>query len=342
MSKIQNIIYGLSGLELTEEERNFFKDTNPLGFILFKRNCSDPDQIKNLVTSLKDLLNREDVLILIDQEGGRVARLTTPHFRKTLPAKNFGDLAKIDFDLAKDLVYINHLLIGRELKSLGINVDCAPVADVFFDWADKVIGDRSFSDNIQIVIEMCKIADLGLRDAGVQSIIKHIPGHGRADKDSHHDLPIVNASLDELNQSDFAVFKDLSDMKMAMTAHVIYEEIDDQNPVTVSSKAISFIRDQLNFEGLLVTDDLSMKALTGSLKQNAIQAIEAGCDILLHCNGKLEEMQELAEAIQPLSTEQLNKIYNLNSFIDYEPYDKILYAMDTQALENILSNTAIA
>ncbi len=335
---IKNIIFGLSGTELTNDEKIFFKEVNPLGFILFKRNCVNKEQIKNLVESLKSLLDREETLILIDQEGGRVVRLQPPEFRKALPAKVFADLANIDLEKAITAVYINHLLIGKELADLGINVDCAPVADLYFKGASDVIGDRSYGSDPYIVTELCKAADYGLRDAGVQSIIKHTPGHGRADKDSHYALPIVKESLETLEKTDFKVFQNLSHLGISMTAHVVYSAIDDKYPVTISKIAIDYIRNNINFKGLIVTDDLSMKALTGSLKQNAIEALEADCDILLHCNGKIDEMREIAEVAQDLSKEQLVKVYNLNSFFDSEPLNKALYEMESNKLEEMLSS----
>ncbi|AIF81610.1 beta-N-acetylhexosaminidase [endosymbiont of Acanthamoeba sp. UWC8] len=336
-SLVTNVIFGLNSTQLNYEEKAFFKEVNPLGFILFKRNCETKEQIKNLIRSLKDLLGRDSILVLIDQEGGRVARLRPPNFRESLPAKIFGDLALMDLEQAKVAVYVNHLLMGRELTNLGINVDCTPVADLYYKDANDIIGDRSYGNDPYIVGELCKIADIGLRDAGVQSIIKHIPGHGRADKDSHLDLPIVNENLATLEQNDFKVFSRLSDLNLAMTAHIIYSAIDDKFPATISPRVIDYIRNIIGFKGLLVTDDLSMKALTGSLKQNAARALEAKCDILLHCNGEIEEMKEIAEAVQPLTTQQITKVSRLNNFLNFEPYNDLLYETEFAELEERLS-----
>ena len=246
----KNIVLGISGLSLTTEETALFQKHQPYGIILFKRNCDNEKQLKDLTSSIKTIL--PEAKIFIDQEGGRVARLKEPNF-KEFPAANIFK--------TEEEVYQNYFEMGKYLKSFGIDVNCAPVADLFFPYADKIIGDRSFGSDADQVIKFASACAKGLIDAGIVPIIKHIPGHGRALVDSHLELPVVNTDLEELEQSDFAVFKALKDLPMAMTAHVIYTSLDEIHPVSISKKAIKYIRDVLEFKGLLISDDLNMKAL---------------------------------------------------------------------------------
>ena len=314
---IKNAIFGIHGFVLTEEERTFFAKINPLGFILFTRNCKNAGQIKTLVASLKECVGRDELLILIDQEGGRVARLKPPICDKFPPASYFGKIAiENSLEQAYKATYDNYLSIGTMLQNLGINVNCAPVADIYFPEANIVIGDRSFGQNIEIITQLCKASDQGLRDAKVQSIIKHIPGHGRAMKDSHHDLPVITADIDILKASDFQVFRNLSAIKMAMTAHVVYTALDQELPATLSPKAVEYIRDEIGFKGILITDALDMGALKefGDLSQVAKMAIDAGVDVILHCTGNMEEMREVAKSLVNISDTLAVQIQNLNCF----------------------------
>ncbi len=291
------VIFGLSGKTLTADEVKFFKRANPFGYILFARNIENAEQLRALTQSIKELSGDQNIPILIDQEGGRVARIRPPLCEEFKPAQFFGDIAKTDMPRARKMVYENARSLGKMLLSFGINVDCAPVADLYFDFADKIIGDRSFGDNVALVSELCRAAIYGFISVGVQPIVKHIPGHGRALCDSHLDLPIVQTTLSELEQTDFAVFKNLSDMPAwAMTAHVIFSEIDDANCITISKPGMEYLRKNLGYgEALIMSDDLSMKALKNSVGQNAVSSLYAGCDIALHCNGKMEEMEEIYE-----------------------------------------------
>ncbi|MCE3233216.1 MAG: nagZ [Rickettsiaceae bacterium] len=298
--KSNAVIFGLEGKVVSEAERKFFKEVSPLGFILFARNIETPDQVKSLVSDLKSIVGWE-CPILIDQEGGRVARLKPPHWRKSPSMEGFARLALKDLKSAENAVYLNYRLIGQELYSLGINVDCAPVCDILFDWAHDIVGDRSFGGDVEIASSLARKCAEGLIDSGVLPIIKHIPGHGRAKADSHEDLPLVDASLDELKRTDFKVFENLSDMPWAMTAHILYTAIDDKKPATLSDKAIKLIRDDIGFDGLLISDDLSMKALKGTFASRTRDSLAAGCDVVLHCNGKMEEMSEIAENVSALS-----------------------------------------
>lgn len=292
MLESKAVVIGLQGLELSNEERSFFIKERPLGFILFKRNIDNPNQVKQLVRQLKECVEW-DCPILIDQEGGRVARLKPPHWRASPPIKHFADIAIKDMAAAKEATYINARLIGEELYNLGINVDCAPVCDLVFDGAHDIIGDRSFGHDPEKVALLARQMALGLADSGVLPIMKHIPGHGRAIVDSHESLPIVNTTLKELRKSDFVVFEKLANIPWAMTAHITYTAIDEANPTTLSPKVIKIIRDEIGFSGILISDDLSMKALGGSFKERAINSLKAGCDLVLHCNGKMEEMLEV-------------------------------------------------
>ena len=296
------VIYGYEGLIPTEAELAFFKDVNPLGFILFARNIDNPEQVKRAVKALKACVGWE-CPILIDQEGGRVARLKPPHWGKYPAVKTFADIyTKNGKDEAKEAVYYNYRLLGEELYELGINVDCAPVMDLLVEGAHDIIGDRSFGSDPKQVAELAIENAKGLIDSGVLPIIKHIPGHGRALVDSHEDLPTVDTSLEVLQQTDFASFKYVADKPWwAMTAHIVYNAVDDKLPATQSPKMIKLIRDDIGFDGFLISDDLSMKALKGTFKEKAEKSLDAGCDAVLHCNGNMEEMLDVAKGVKPLT-----------------------------------------
>jgi len=295
-------IFGCSGQLLTEQERAFFAQTNPFGFILFARNVDNPDQVRSLVGQLRDSVGRADAPVLIDQEGGRVQRLRPPHWRSAPPGAVFAELAARDADSAVRALRLNYRLIGAELADLGIDVDCAPVLDVPVSGAHDVIGDRAFGKTAERVAELGRAVCDGLLDQGVLPVIKHIPGHGRAMVDSHLSLPVVDACRAELEAQDFAPFAALRDQPWAMTAHVVYTAIDARAPATTSAKVIGeIIRGLIGFEGLLISDDLSMKALGGSFGDRTKACLEAGCDVVLHCNGQMEEMAAIAAELTPLT-----------------------------------------
>lgn len=294
---------------MDQEESRFLQEADPLGFILFARNIETPDQVRELTRSLRDLVGRADAPVLIDQEGGRVQRLRPPHWRSAPPAADFGRLALKDLAAARRAVYLNHRLIADELIALGITVDCAPVVDLRHQGAHEVIGDRAFGADPILVADLGRVACQGLLDGGVQPVIKHVPGHGRGLVDSHHALPICSTAESDLAASDFLPFRLLRDQSWAMTAHVVYEAVDEQAPATTSAQLIDrVIRRDLGFDGLLISDDLSMQALDGGLGARARAAMAAGCDIALHCNGIMEEMAEVALAVGPMGQEALARL----------------------------------
>jgi beta-N-acetylhexosaminidase len=299
---IRACIFGCAGLELTADEAAFFADVKPWGFILFKRNVDSPAQVRRLVDALRETVGRDDAPVLIDQEGGRVQRLGPPHWPVYPPGRAYGDLAGNDPLLRREMTRLGARLMAHDLAELGINADCVPVLDVPQAGAHDVIGDRAYGATVEEVALLGRAAAEGLIAGGVLPIIKHIPGHGRATADSHLDLPVVDASLAELEAVDFEPFRILSDMPMAMTAHVVYSAIDAKRPATTSRKAIKHvIREAIGFQGLLMSDDLSMKALSGDFKDRTRASLAAGCDVVLHCNGDMAEMEPIAAACGKLS-----------------------------------------
>jgi len=297
-------ILGCAGTTLTAEEVAFFRDVKPWGFILFKRNIADPEQVRALTAALRATVGRDDAPILIDQEGGRVARLQPPHWRVYPPGRAYGELVANDPLTAREITRLGSRLIAHDLRSIGINVDCVPVLDVPDPNGHEIIGDRAYGDTPEQVATLGRAAAEGLLAGGVLPIIKHIPGHGRALSDSHLELPVVKAKLLELEIRDFAPFRVLSDMPMAMTAHVVYTAVDRNRLATTSKKVIKkIIRESIGFDGLLMSDDLSMKALSGDFKQRAKDSLSAGCDVVLHCNGDMAEMKAVMSGVGRLGKE---------------------------------------
>jgi beta-N-acetylhexosaminidase len=306
-------IFGCAGLTLTAEEHRFFHDVDPLGFVLFKRNCEAPEQVRALVRALRDSIGRPDAPVLIDQEGGRVARLRPPAWRAAPAPGRIGAIAARDRGSALEAARLNASLMGRELADLGINVDCTPVLDLQFPGAHAgVVGDRALGSDPELVAALGRATCEGLLAAGVEPVIKHIPGHGRALVDSHHDLPRVEATLAELRQTDFVPFRQLADMRWGMTSHIVYAAIDPDHPATQSPKVIAeIIRGEIGFAGILVSDDLSMQALQGGLGDRTGRARAAGCDVALHCNGRLDEMREVADAAGDISAATAERLARL-------------------------------
>jgi beta-N-acetylhexosaminidase len=295
-------ILGCSGPVLTAQERSLFRDARPWGFILFRRNIETPDQVRALVQSLRACTGVDDAPVLIDQEGGRVQRLGPPHWRRYPPGRAYGQLAVNDPLMQREVVRLGARLIAHDLAALGINVDCVPVLDVPDPDGHEIIGDRAYADGPDAVAMLGRAACEGLIAGGVLPVIKHIPGHGRARSDSHLVLPVVDAAIEALEARDFAPFKVLSDMPMAMSAHVVYTAIDPRAPATTSRKAIrTVIRGMIGFDGLLITDDLSMKALSGDFTERARAALGAGCDVILHCNADMAEMKAVLAGARTLA-----------------------------------------
>lgn len=302
MSAPRAAIFGCAGPALGAEERAFFRDTDPLGFILFARNVEAPDQVRRLVDSLRASVGRDDAPVLIDQEGGRVQRLKPPHWRLAPPASVFGELYASDPAAAMMATRLNGRLLAADLAPLGIDVDCAPVLDLPVPGAHGVIGDRAFAGTVQAVVALGRALADGLLAGGIIPVMKHLPGHGRARADSHQELPTVETSRAELERTDFAPFQALADLPWGMTAHVLYRSLSSNQPATTSARIIGdVIRGHIGFDGVLISDDLSMNALGGTHAERARQSLAAGCDVVLHCNGDFAQMREIAAVIGPLS-----------------------------------------
>jgi len=294
-------ICGCSGPALTPEEVRFLERACPWGLILFSRNIKDPDQIRALIAEFRSAVGWP-APVLVDQEGGRVQRLGPPHWRVYPPAARFGTLHAIDEEAGVEAARLNARLIGQDLARLGIGIDCAPLLDLRLPQTHAVIGDRAYHADSHRVAALGRAACEGLKAAGIVPVLKHIPGHGRARADSHLELPQVEADAATLRAEDFAPFRRLADMPVAMTAHIVYKAFDPERPATLSADIIGkVIRGDIGFDGLLMSDDLSMGALTGTMRRRAEAVFAAGCDLALHCNGGLDEMAAVAQAAPMLA-----------------------------------------
>lgn len=295
-------IFGCAGLRLSPAERAFFAETLPVGFILFGRNVDQPAQVAALVDELRGAVADPAVPVFIDQEGGRVARLKPPHWRAAPAAARFGELYAQDPARACAAARLNAEMIARELSALGIDADCLPLLDVRQPEADKVIGDRAFSGDPVVVAALGRAVADGLAAGGCQGVIKHLPGHGRAGVDSHHGLPRVDAPAELLEAVDFPPFRALNDLPWGMTGHLVFSAYDTERPATQSPAVVErVIRGTIGFDGVLMTDDIGMGALSGSMAARSAASLAAGCDLVLHCSGKLREMQEVAAALPPMA-----------------------------------------
>jgi len=301
-------IFGCAGTVLAAEERDLFRSAQPLGFILFARNCENPDQVRALTADLRQSVGREDAPVLIDEEGGRVQRLKPPQWRDIPAPAAFGELYDSGAMLAREATRLNARIMAAELNDLGIDVDCTPVLDLRLPGASEVVGNRALDGKPEIVADLGRAVCDGLLDGGVLPVIKHMPGHGRAAVDSHLELPVVDLDRTELTLSDFAPFRALADMPVGITAHVVYTAVDAAKPGTTSTVVINdIIRGWIGFQGFLMSDDLSMEALSGTISERAAAAVEAGCDVALHCNGKLDEMQSIADRLPPMTESSLDR-----------------------------------
>ncbi|MDD1528791.1 beta-N-acetylhexosaminidase [Bradyrhizobium sp. WBOS7] len=301
-------ITGVSGTELTAVEREFIREQSPWGFILFKRNVATPAQVAALVAELRSAVGVADAPVLIDQEGGRVQRLGPPHWPVYPPGAVFSTLYDTDSALGLTAARLSARLIAADLADLGITVDCLPLADVPVAGADAVIGNRAYGTEPAKVAAIARAVTEGLEQGGVLPVLKHIPGHGRATADTHFKLPTVDTPRDELERTDFAAFKPLSDLPMAMTAHVVFSAVDPAHPATTSATMIAdVIRGAIGFQGLLMSDDVSMNALSGTIAERTRAIFAAGCDVALHCNGNIEEMRAVAGQTPVLSGRALER-----------------------------------
>ncbi|QDY99223.1 beta-N-acetylhexosaminidase [Nitratireductor mangrovi] len=308
MNESKAMILGCAGTSLSPEEEAFYRRHRPWGFILFARNIDNAEQVRTLVTALRASVDRAGAPVFIDQEGGRVQRLRPPLAPNYPAAALIGAIYARDPEAGLRAAWLMSRLHAFDLAGFGINADCLPVLDVPVEGAHDVIGQRAYAREPGAVEAMGRAAAAGLMAGGVLPVMKHIPGHGRARADSHMELPIVDASLDELRAHDFAPFKALSDLPMAMTAHVVYRAIDPGHPSTTSARVIAdIIRGEIGFDGLLMSDDISMKALSGDFAQKTRAILAAGCDVVLHCNGVLDEMQDVAEEAPVLAGRALER-----------------------------------
>jgi beta-N-acetylhexosaminidase len=304
MSESKAVIFGSAGKRLTEEERDFYRGERPWGFILFARNVGEPGEIADLVSQMRDCVSRPDAPVFIDQEGGRVQRLRPPLAPSYPPAAALGAIHVRDAAAGLRAAWLMSRLHAFDLLRLGIDANCLPVLDVPVEGAHDVIGNRAYARDPAIVAAMGRAAADGLLAGGVLPVMKHVPGHGRAFSDSHLSLPVVHASVEELRARDFAPFAALRDLPMAMTAHVVYTALDPDRPATTSPRVVSeIIRGEIGFDGLLMSDDVSMKALSGDFGEKAGAILAAGCDLVLHCNGVMDEMRAVAAATGALTAQ---------------------------------------
>jgi beta-N-acetylhexosaminidase len=296
-------ITGLAGSALTDEERGFLRDTQPWGFIIFKRNVAGPASLRRLIDDCRSAVGR-NAPVLIDQEGGRVQRLGPPDWPSYPPGACYGALYDLDREKGLAAARLGARLIAADLATLGVDVDCLPLGDVPVAGADAVIGDRAYGTAPDKVAAIAQAVADGLMDGGVLPVLKHIPGHGRATADSHKRLPVVETDRETLDRTDFAAFRPLKTLPMAMTAHVVFNAIDPLAPGTLSPLIVKdVIRDSIGFQGLLMSDDISMGALAGSLAERSAGAVAAGCDMVLHCNGEMPEMRAVAAVVPELAGE---------------------------------------
>ena len=330
-------ILGCEGLRLNPSEKAFFRDLMPWGFILFSRNIESKEQVSALVADFKEALGCDDIPVLIDQEGGRVSRLAEPTWRRPPAPTVFPALYASNREAALEATYLNYRLIASDLKAIGINVDCAPMLDVPVAEAHAIMVERALGSDVETVCAIGRATINGLIAGGVAPVIKHGPGHGRAIVDSHLTLPRVPASHTDLSASDFAPFKAFNQEAMLMTAHVIYEDLDSDAPATVSPTIIKdVLREECGFDGMIMTDDLNMKALSGTIEERGCASLAAGCDMLLQCNGVMEDMQQVAHCAIPLEGNALRRA-DIAAKLAFQPAKDFDDAAALARLETLLS-----
>tara|TARA_R110002074_G_scaffold33042_3_gene92083 strand:- start:963 stop:1997 length:1035 start_codon:yes stop_codon:yes gene_type:complete len=337
LSNCRTVIFGCEGTKLSSAEKKFFKAEQPLGFILFARNVENPKQLKKLVKSLRTAVGRPDAPVLIDQEGGRVQRLRAPDWFEAKPLGYFGALYETDPDRAIEALRLTTRLIAADLQAADITVNCTPCLDLHLPETVDAIGDRALAADPQVVARLGAVVAEEMLTAGIIPVVKHMPGHGRATVDSHKALPHVSTKATELQEADFAPFKALSLLPWGMTSHIVFEDIDAEAPATQSRAVIDgVIRGIIGFDGLLLTDDLNMEALSGDLAERAQAALAAGVDIVLHCSGKLEEMKAVAEVCPKLGDKALARIDLGNRVFEHTP-PPIDTKADKARLDELLS-----
>ncbi|MEJ0012622.1 MAG: beta-N-acetylhexosaminidase [Bauldia sp.] len=298
---VKAFVSGCAGTTLTAWERDFFAAEQPWGLILFQRNCREPAEIRDLAAAFRAAVGRHDAPVLIDQEGGRVQRLKPPNWPKYPPVRTIGTLSREDREAGERAAWLHGRLIASDLRALGIDIDCAPVLDLSMPDASDVIGDRAFGTDPYVVADLGRSMAEGLLAGGVLPVMKHIPGHGRATSDSHMSLPSIDVDIATLDASDFVPFAELADLPIAMTAHLVVNAVDRDRPATTSDTVIrDIIRGRIGFDGLLMSDDVSMNALSGDYSSRAASIYAAGCDLVLHCSGRTEEMREIGGAAPAL------------------------------------------
>jgi beta-N-acetylhexosaminidase len=315
--RCKSLILGCAGTTFSADEEAFFSAVKPWGLILFRRNIADPDQILALCARFRALVGRDDAPVLIDQEGGRVQRMGPPLWRRYPAARSYLEATSGDVAKATDLARLGSRLIAHDLKACGITVDCMPVLDCPVEGANDAIGDRAYARDPESLSAIAQGAAEGLLEGGVLPIIKHMPGHGRAMVDSHYALPVVKEDRATLEVSDFLPFRTLSHYPVAMTGHIVFDAIDASHPATTSKAVIeNIIRGWIGFDGLLLSDDLSMKALSGDFGQRTAALFAAGCDVALHCNGLMVEAKAVAEAAPDLAGRSLERAVSALSWLD--------------------------
>jgi beta-N-acetylhexosaminidase len=298
----RSFITGISGVALTGDEYLFLRDAEPWGLILFRRNVESPPQLRSLVAGFREAVGRAEAPVLVDQEGGRVQRLGPPHWPSYPAGADYGRLWDLDRTAGLTAARLGARLIANDLLSVGIDVDCLPLADVPAPGSDPVIGDRAYGESAEKVSSIATAIADGLQDGGVLPVLKHLPGHGRATSDSHLELPTVTADRTNLEAVDFAAFRPLAHLGLGMTAHVVFSDFDPIAPATTSFTMVQdVIRGSIGFEGALMSDDISMRALSGPIEKRAADALRAGCDLVLHCSGDIDEMRALAGAVPRLA-----------------------------------------
>ena len=317
MSESKAVILGCLGKSVSKDEVSFYRGERPWGFILFARNIGEPAEIADLVAGLRDSIGRPDAPVFIDQEGGRVQRIRPPVVPNYPSGSAIGGLYRSNREAGLRAAWLLARLHAFDLQRFGISADCLPVLDVPIEGASDVIGARAYGKDPRPVIELGRAAAEGLMAGGVLPVMKHIPGHGRAFADTHFELPVVNASLSDLQRHDFAPFRELNHLPMAMTAHVVYEAVDPAAPATTSAKVVGeIIRGEIGFDGLLISDDTSMKALSGDFPDKAAAILAAGVDIVLHCSGVMDEMRGIVSRTVPLKGKSLERAERALAYIE--------------------------